>query len=174
MNTVTMTLETSAAPADGDVLSPDEVRLRADVASECFAVGERAGKWRNPVLIWPTLTVEVAVGDEDYVALRLQLDDYPTQAPGGRLWDLRTGAPLPTNRWPRGEYAERVFRTDWSPSNHDAPYLPCDRTGLTTHTSWAADYPSRAWNASRNIAFYLEEIYGELSEARLPYREQES
>lgn len=174
MNTVNTTVETPAAAADSEVRSPDEVRLRADLARERFAAGERAGKWRNPVLVWPTLTVEVAVGDDGYVALRLQVDDYPTRAPGGRPWDLRTDAPLPSNQWPRGGPAERVFRTDWSPTNHDAPYLPCDRTGLTTHTNWAGAYPSRAWNPSRTIAFYLEEIYGELTEAHLPYPEQES
>jgi hypothetical protein len=152
---------------DGEI-SPGEVRLRAGLAGEAFAAGLQAGKWRSPVLEWPVLKIDVAVGDDEFVRMRLLVDDYPARAPSGQLWDDATDSPLPAEQWPTGGTAGKVFRTDWSPSNQNAPYLPCDRAGLSTHPEWATALPERAWNASRSIDFYLDEIYGELTDAYLP------
>lgn len=160
---------TTAQPFDD--VTPSEVRLRADLAGEAFLGGARTGRWRIPILEWPYLIIDIAVGDGECVSMRIQVDHYPVRAPQGQLWDPELAAPLGPNRWPRGGNAERVFRTDWSPGNQNAPYLPCDRIGLSTHTNWATDYPERSWNASRTIDFYLAEIAYELTDAHLPNQE---
>lgn len=148
--------------------SPDEMHIRADLRAEGFVDGLHARKWRDPVLTWPVLQVDVAVGDQAFVRLRLLVDGYPARAPGGQLWDDSRDTALQVDRWPTGGAATKVFRTDWSPANSNAPYLPCDRTGLATHPDWGHTDPDRAWNPSRSIAFYLDEIHGELIEAALP------
>ncbi|TDW19451.1 DUF7665 family protein [Kribbella kalugense] len=149
-------------------MSPGEARLRADLAGEAFMVGLQAEKWRNPLLEWPVLRIHVAVGDREFVRMRLLVDGYPSRAPGGQLWDDSSNSPQPVGKWPTGGTAGKVFRPDWSPPNQNAPYLPCDRAGLSTHPDWAHAIPDRAWNAARTIDFYLDEIYGELTDARLP------
>lgn len=160
------------SPAEG--VSPNEVCVRSDLGGEAFLAGVRQGRWRDPVLEWPHLYIDVAVGDEEFARLRLDLDEYPARAPHGQLWDPRHGAPLAVSLWPRGGSADRVFRTDWSPDNQNAPYLPCDRVGLTTHANWAAEMPERAWNVSRTVAFYVAEIASELTDARLPKDQAEA
>lgn len=150
------------------MVSPSEVRLRSDLRGEAVAAGQLAGKWRQPLIEWPVLLVEVAVGDHEFVLLRLLVDGYPARAPGGQLWAASSQSPLPVAMWPTGGTSAKVFRPDWSPANQGAPYLPCDRTGLITHPEWAHADPDRTWNASRTIAFYLDQIYGELTEAHLP------
>jgi hypothetical protein len=149
-------------------MSPGEARLRADLAGEAFILGLQAEKWRNPMLEWPVLRIDVAVGDRDFVRMRLLVDGYPSRAPGGQLWDDSSTTPLPVGKWPTGGTAAKVFRPDWSASNQNAPYLPCDRTGLTTHPDWEHADPDRAWNASRTVDFYLDEINSELIDAQLP------
>ncbi|MHA6783339.1 DUF7665 family protein [Pseudonocardia saturnea] len=147
---------------------PGEIRLRADLAGPGFHAGVHAGLWRNPAVDWPALTVEIAVGDDEFASLRLAVDGYPARAPGGQLWDQENDRALPPGQWPRGGTAEKVFRLDWSVPNGGAPYLPCDRTGLSTHPDWAAAHPERSWNPSRSITFYLDEIARELQDAHLP------
>lgn len=151
-----------------ETMSPGEARLRADLAGETFILGQQAEKWRNPVLTWPVLMIDVAVGDHDFVRLRLLVDGYPSRPPSGQLWDASSDSPLQVGKWPAGGTAAKVFRPEWSPQNQNAPYLPCDRTGLATHPEWAQAHPDRAWNISKVIDFYLDEIYSELTEAQLP------
>lgn len=148
--------------------SPAEVRLRSDLTGDQFLAGVRAGRWRSAMLQWPILMVEVAVGDEQFALLRLEVDGYPARAPAGQLWDAEKEMALSLDQWPRGGSAEKVFRPDWSVSNANAPYLPCDRTGLATHPDWATAHPERSWNPSRSITFYLWEIARELWNAWLP------
>ena len=152
-------------------MSPGELRLRADLVGAAFVEGLRAEKWRKPALVWPALRIEVAVGEIQFVGMRLLVDGYPSRAPAGQLWDGGSDSALPVGRWPVGGNATKVFRSDWSPANQNAPYLPCDRIGLSTHADWANVLTERAWNASRTIDFYLDEIYSELSDAHLPEEE---
>lgn len=151
--------------------TPSEAQLRADLADEAFLAGVRAGRWRTPLLIWPLLYVEIAVGDFDFMMMRLNIEEYPLRAPQGEPWDSGRAAPLAPTRWPQGGNAGRVFRGDWSPGNQNAPYLACDRVGLSTHASWATDYPERSWNASRSIDFYLAELATELADSSLPEKD---
>lgn len=143
-------------------------RLRRHLRSAEVDNGVAAGLWRIIDLSWPVLTVAVTVGRAAEVAVRLAVDSYPGRAPAGQLWDLTTDAPLPVQRWPITGRSPETFRPDWSPDNSNAPYLACDRTGLSTHPHWTSERPERAWNPNRSIAFYLRELHRELELATLP------
>ncbi|WP_146060517.1 hypothetical protein [Amycolatopsis sp. CA-128772] len=147
--------------------SPNELRLTRDLASNRFESGVAAGSWRVVAFDWPHLTVAITAGDGNELSMRLLVDGYPGQAPAGQPWDLATDSPLPASRWPTGGMTSMVFRTDWSPANGNAPYLACDRVALATH-AWATQHPERAWNSSRSIEFYLEQVYHELAAATIP------
>lgn len=149
------------------VANPSRSRLERDLLGDDFIRGELAGFWRDATVNWPYLDIEVQVGEYGYVAMHVQVDNYPGIAPAGALWDAEAGAPLPVDRWPVGGAAQRVWRPDWSPQNQGAPYLACDRVGLATHPDWANSHPGRAWNPSRNIVFYLTEVHRELADATM-------
>jgi hypothetical protein len=102
------------------------------------------------------------------LGLRLECSGYPGEAPAGQPWDLKTDTPLPVQQWPHGARAGMVFRSDWSVSNRNAPYLACDRTGLATHPNWRTEYPAQAWNLSKTLADYLEQVRGALRGSALP------
>jgi hypothetical protein len=146
---------------------PCLTRLRRDLAAADVEGGVAAGLWRIVELAWPMLVVAIRVGDGGEVGVRLAVDDYPQAAPSGQPWDLDTNAALPVERWPVSGGLE-VFRRDWSPQNGNAPYLPCDRIGLATHGHWATQHPNRAWNPTRRISFYFQQLHHELRAARLP------
>jgi hypothetical protein len=149
-------------------IDPALLRLKQDLASGDFESGAGAGYWRLIELCWPQLTMAVAAGDGNELGLRITVDGYPRVAPGGQPWDLQRDQPLPTNRWPADGSLPQVFRQDWSPSNGNAPYLACDRTGLASHPNWASEHPERAWHPGRTITFYLTEIHRGLSGTTLP------
>lgn len=148
--------------------SPDESRLRADLEVTTFQVGVDAGMWDLVNITWPYAVFRITAGDGRKLAMRLNLEGYPTVAPAGRPWDADANAALPIPRWPIGGTAEATFRRDWSPANQDAPYLATDRLGLTTHPSWATDLPKRAWNPSRTVDFYLAEIHRNMRASTIP------
>lgn len=157
-------MTTAAEPG----VDPCKVRLLQDLQDPAVDAGIDAGLWRIVGLAWPTLTVAITVAGGEELGMCLDLQDYPAAAPAGRPWDLAAGALLPVNRWPVTGRSPEVFRQDWSPSNGNAPYLPCDRIGLGTHPNWAAEQPERAWDRSRTIVFYLEELHRMLCGARMP------
>jgi hypothetical protein len=144
------------------------LRLERDLASPRFESGVDAGSWRLISLNWPYLTVAITAGDGHELGMRLLVDDYPGQAPAGQPWDLATDGPLSASRWPTGGMAPAVFRRDWSVQNGNAPYMACDRRALVDHP-WATQHPERAWNPSRSIEFYLEQVHHELSTATIPH-----
>ncbi|HUZ56018.1 MAG TPA: hypothetical protein VMU94_26270 [Streptosporangiaceae bacterium] len=147
---------------------PARRRLERDLQAADFDSGVRAGLWRLLSLRWPHLEVAVTAGDGHELGMRIAVDGYPGQAPGGQLWDIERDMPLPIARWPVSGSAAHVFRRDWPNSNSPGPYMACDRAGLAAHTNWATEHPSRAWNPGRTIAFYLREIHRELRDATLP------
>jgi hypothetical protein len=147
---------------------PCLIRLRRDLAAADVEGGVAAGLWRLVRLTWPVLIVAIRVGDDGEVGIRLAVDDYPLLAPAGQPWDIDTDGPLPVERWPVSGRGLEVFRPDWSPDHGNAPYLPCDRAGLSTHAHWLTEHPNRAWNPNRKIGFYLNELHHELQAARLP------
>jgi hypothetical protein len=147
---------------------PARRRLECDLRSADFDSGVDAGLWRLSVLQWPYLKVAVTAGDGRELGMRIAVDDYPTRAPAGQLWDLGLDAPLPVSRWPTGGSSGLVFRRDWPSVSSPAPYMACDRVGLTAHGNWATEHPTRAWNPRRTITFYLREIHHELRSTALP------
>ncbi|MEY9858503.1 hypothetical protein ABH935_004118 [Catenulispora sp. GAS73] len=147
--------------------NPCLTRLRCDLEAADVDGGVTAGQWRIVDLAWPTLTVAIRLDNGAEVGLRLTVDDYPVAAPAGQPWDLAANAPLPVSRWPVSGRNPEVFRPDWSPGNQNAPYMACDRIGLSTHPHWADQHRDRAWNRSRTIGFYLREMHKELAPARL-------
>ncbi|MFI7296902.1 hypothetical protein [Streptomyces sp. NPDC050121] len=149
-------------------VDPCKARLLRDLQDVAVDAGVDAGLWRIVSVAWPTMTVAFAVGGGRECGMRLDLQDYPAVAPAGQPWDLVADAPLPVEGWPVTGRSPEVFRPDWSPGNGNAPYLPCDRVGLATHGQWATESPERAWDPSKTIVFYLEEMHRMLSEARMP------
>jgi hypothetical protein len=147
---------------------PSLSRLRRHLDAADVEGGIAAGFWRIIDLAWPVLTVAVEVWGGDEVGVRLGVDGYPFQAPAGQPWDLESDAPLPVSRWPAAGRGLEVFRPDWSVGNQNAPYLACDRVGLSTHPGWATEHPDRAWNPTRTIGFYLRELHKALAAARIP------
>lgn len=149
---------------------PARIRLERDLIRDDFEGGVSAGLWRVLSSDWPVLIVAITAGDRNEAVMRVLVDDYPARAPSGQPWHLETSAVLPIELWPISTVEGGVspFRKDWSPSNDSAPYVACDRIGLGTHADWANNYPERAWNPGRTIAFYLSEMHRELQCTKVP------
>jgi hypothetical protein len=147
-------------------VDPCQARLLHDLQDPAVDAGIDAGLWRIVGLSWPALSVTIGVDGGQEFGMRLDVQGYPAAAPAGQPWDLAADALLPVDRWPVTGRTPEVFRKDWADGRGGAPYLPCDRIGLATHPNWATD--GRAWNSSRTIAFYLQELYRMLCNARLP------
>lgn len=156
----------SAASEPGG--NPNLRQLRRHLASADVEAGVAAGSWRIADLSWPVLLVAIAVGDHAEVGIRLDVQDYPAQAPAGQPWNLATDQPLAMAAWPVSGQNPEVFRHDWSPGSNNAPYLACDRAGIVSHPNWAVERPERCWNPTRTIGFYLRELHRELACARMP------
>lgn len=152
----------------GPGVDPDLRRLRHDLLAADVDSGIAAGDWRVVDLTWPTLLVAITVGTDAELGMRIDVQDYPAQAPAGQPWDLPTNTALPVDRWPVTGGELEVFRHDWSVANHNAPYLACDRYGVTTHPDWATGHPQRSWNPNRTIGFYLRELHRVLKDATMP------
>ncbi|GAB3039689.1 hypothetical protein GCM10027052_20060 [Parafrigoribacterium mesophilum] len=148
-------------------MSPNELRLRRDLASPAFDDGVAAGHWRLIDLTWPTLTVAVSAGTGELV-IKIDTDGYPAVPPYGITWDLGRNAPLDARRWPRGSGAEQTYKAGWYEPSVNAIYLACDRAALRVHPEWATSYPERTWNPSRTITFYLGELHRDLAVATIP------
>lgn len=148
-------------------MNPNERRLRADLDSTAFQAGVAANNWEVVSLNWPELTVRVAA-KSGHLAVRIDLEGYPAVAPLGLTWDLDTDAPLSQELWPPNVGAQQTFKPGWYSPSINAIYLACDRAALTVHPDWAATYPQRAWNPSRDITFYLSELHRELAATTMP------
>jgi len=149
-------------------IDPCQLRLERDLLSSDFESGVGAGLWRVVKLTWPYLDVIITAGDGSGLGMRILVDGYPGVAPGGQPWDHELNALLPITRWPTGGTAPQVFNPNWATSYSNAPYMACDRGGLTAHPNWATEHPARAWNPSRTITFYVREIHHELRGATIP------
>jgi hypothetical protein len=159
----------SSAPSASSVVSTAESRLSADLQDGDVLVGIATGRWRIGELLDGQITVEVRIGEtDDYLGLRLDVTDYPAQAPAGKMWDLVRNLPLDAQQWPTGHLAEKVFRPDWSVANGNAPYAPWDRTALVGHSEWPTAHPGQVWNGGRTIGHYLRETRRVLEDAVPP------
>ncbi|MET7951274.1 hypothetical protein [Micromonospora sp. NPDC005324] len=149
-------------------VDPNLRRLRRHLQAADIEAGVDAGSWRVVDLTWPFLTVAITVGEDAELGMRLDVQDYPLQAPAGQPWNIDTDTPLPMAEWPVSGRNPEIFRPEWSPTNNNAPYLACDRAGITSHSNWATERPERSWDATRTIGFYLRELHRELACATTP------
>jgi hypothetical protein len=150
-------------------LTATSARLAADLMDSDFSVGVNTGRWRIASNDGSSVVAEFRVGDGDqFVAMRINYDDYPAQAPAGVLWDLATNSPLIVARWPIGSVADTIFRHDWSAQNGGAPYAAWDRIAALGHPTWAAEHPGKIWHNGRTILHYFRETARVLEFATIP------
>lgn len=154
-------------PAQPPVFDPCRRRFEDDLLGADVAAGLAAGLWRITGYAWPHVQVAFTAGDGNEFGMRLLVDGYPALAPAGQPWDLKANTLLPVDRWPVGGTAPQIFRKDWSVANSYAPYMACDRIALNGHP-WATANPDRAWNPTRTLAFYLQQVHHELRAATIP------
>jgi hypothetical protein len=144
------------------LIAPDERAVREHLRAARFQAGVDARYWRLVAEVaWPHALIAVSAaarpGAPSEFLLFFELNGYPLSAPTAGPWDADTNALLDAARRPKGERAGHVFRADWE--NGRALYAPWDRVALEGHPGWAAQYPRFAWNAKRDLAFYLENVH---------------
>jgi hypothetical protein len=135
-------------------MAPDELSLRADLASARFLSGEDRNRWVFKQLNWPLLFVDVVARDSRTFTLCLNCSGYPAVPPTGTFWDLSTNSRLPFNKWPQGgERIQLAFKPTWKDGN--ALYIPCDRESIVGHDGWVSQYPQLIWDQAIGISHYL-------------------
>lgn len=144
---------------------PDESAVREHLAGGPFRLGLAHGRWRNPRLVWPHLTVEVAAADRPggppFYTLRVELNGYPAMAPLGEFWAPDDDTKLAPERWPGGTPNSRVvalLRPDWAKGHHGL-YAAFDRSGLTHHPEWRQTHSTEAWTPRHTLSDYLEHVH---------------
>lgn len=146
---------------DTDTIGPDQRAFKVDVSSAPFFAGVYRGDWTINSIDWPTMSITIGAAERADApcayTLRVDLTNYPIQAPTATPWDLTTGMPLDAANRPKGEIVGMVFRTDWE--NGLALYAPYDRVALDGHPGWAADHPRYAWNGTQDIAWWVRRIW---------------
>ena len=149
--------------SDSVAIGPDERALRDDLGSARFQVGVDAGRWRLISITWPYALIAVSAAPRENApgefVLRFELSGYPADAPTGCPWDLDQDDVLPAGQRPKGSRVGHIFRADWEGGR--ALYAPWDRLALA-HGSWADKYPMYAWNARRDLTFYLTNVHDAL------------
>lgn len=153
-----------------DLTDPVQARVARDLEEAAFVDGVMQGKWAIISSTWPTVVFSVTAGDDRQFGIAVNLEDYPGAAPAGTPWDLASGRPAVLEDLPTGARADRVFRSGWSTGHQLTPYMATERAvlGPGEHPTWSTDYPSRAWNGARNLAFYLEQLHRELRTCKIP------
>jgi len=151
-------------------INPNQERVELDMLEPAFLDGVERRKWRVVGLQWPYLLVGIAAGDGGELGMRIELDQFPTQAPAGIPWILDEDRASTINELPTGARAERIFRSGWSQGHEWTPYMASERlvTRVNEHPEWQQMYPSRAWNVSRHLSFYLEQLHRELRSCGMP------
>lgn len=144
-------------------MQPDELALRADLASARFLSGEDRNRWQYRDLRWPHVFVNVHAKDGRVFTLRLDCQGYPMSAPTGTFWDLNVGDRLSSDKWPTGgERIQLALKPGWKEGN--ALYIPCDRESFAGHEdAWRSQYPQMVWSPAKGITMYLEIVHDLLS-----------
>jgi len=124
-----------------------------------FSDGETEGKWgiyqkENIGQQWPYVFLWISAakreGGPEKFSFRLQLDNYPTNAPEITLWDVEQNIRLDHSIFPTGKHnVSGVFRFDWENGNH--LYAPFERHAIITHPGWDQQYPNEFWKCTDNI-----------------------
>lgn len=146
-------------------MRPDEAAAREHLAGGAFRLGLTLSRWREPRLEWPHLLVNVAAAERPgapaWYPFRLELSNYPAQAPLGEFWDRAADTKLAPDRWPTGTPDSRpaaILRPDWALNQHGL-YAAFDRSGISTHPDWHQNHPAEAWAAHHTLTDYLEYVH---------------
>ena len=143
-------------------MSPDERVFREHVTRGRFQEGLARGSWWIVSdIAWPVLLVAVSAVPRDsapseYV-LRFDLTGYPETAPTATPWNATTGEVLEQELRPKGKRVGHVFRSDWEAGK--ALYAPFDRVALKSHPNWRMQYPRRAWDSTKDLAWLLQILH---------------
>lgn len=146
--------------------SPDQRAFNDDIATAEFLAGVHRSQWRIVGVSWPTVTITIAAaarpGAPDVFSLRVDLTNYPMDAPTAAPWDLDADQPLAEGQRPKGELIGVVFRTDWE--HGLALYAPYDRVALAGHPDWAIQHPLLVWTGHQDIAWWVRRVHGLLND----------
>ena len=146
------------------MITPAERMLREHLANGVFS-SEIGRKWGRAKLDWPHVYIAVLAaareGAPDRYWLKFECTNYPNDAPTAVPWDMFLDAALPVSKWPGGTGSvHAVFRPkEW---RADALYLSCDRIAIQAHPDqkdWGQRVPGLAWDATKDITLYLNEVY---------------
>lgn len=139
-------------------MQPDNIALRAELASARFLSGEDKNNWRLRDLQWPYLYVDVIARDGRGFTLHLNCEGYPANPPTGTFWDPVSDMRLPFDKWPTGgERIQLAFKHGWKDGN--ALYIPCDRESIVGHEGWISQYPQMIWRPEKGIVMYLNVVH---------------
>ncbi len=143
-------------------LSLEQQLLEQDLVAAPYRCGELSGQWKHIVTNWPfvTFTVSASPRDKspDEYGFRFECSGYRQTPVTGRLWDVVSDAPLPTNRWPLGKsIIPSIFRPEWKGGT--CLYIPCDRLSIEGHNQWLHQHPNRLWKPKLGIVCYLRQLY---------------
>ena len=77
---------------------------------------------------------------------------------------MAQNAELDHGKWPMGSGRIPIaFNPGWKTNGIAAVYLPCDRVALATHPEWLTQHAPLAWQADKDITFYLGIIHDYLN-----------
>jgi hypothetical protein len=137
-------------------IGPDERAVRDHLQSARYLRGEETSHWRLVSISWPHAIIAVTAapreGAPTEFGLKLELSNYPAQAPLGCPWDLEDNVVLPERKRPKGDRVGQIFQMGWE--NGQALYAPWDRSTLN-HGHWLTEHPRYVWRAGRDLTFYL-------------------
>ena len=142
-------------------MDPDERTFREHIASSRFCVGVTDGRWRiNGDIEWPECIVAVRAAPRpnspSEFFFRIDLTNYPQDAPIFIPWNLSATRPLSEMERPKGHFVGFLFRHGWG---HESLYAPFDRIAIPGHSPEARS----TWNPSRDLAWALDQIYDYLN-----------
>lgn len=147
-------------------MRPDTIKFTSDLENSRVKEGIFNGKWgilssENGWPDWPSVFIWISAAERenspDKYYFKLDLLNYPSQAPLICIWDIANKAPLIESKRPSGgETITMLFRTNWEGGNH--LYAPYERRALATHPNWISEYPSLCWKPTDTILKVLEDI----------------
>lgn len=137
--------------------------VKEALEADTFQSGCRDGSWRVVDFVYPRLDFAISGigpdGARTEHTFRADVENYPASAPMVKLWNLDDDRkPVGLERPQGGHRVVEAFK-DWSDGT---VYRPWDRmTG--PHGNNSGTKPHLAWNASRDLTFIFEDLYGILA-----------
>lgn len=137
-----------------ELVQPDELALRRDLAAGRFLTGSVSQRWRLCRVDWPFVIIAIRAADGQDYALRFECSGYPHTPATAQPWDEVKDCPLERGLWPSGHSRiPLAFNPDWK--NGTCLYLPCDRHSIEGHDAWRHQHPALLWDPRVGITKYL-------------------